>query len=73
MPCTKQAAASVTGQDIKTMAQWLLDGEGAPHILFGQGSLDAVSNGVVSVINGTATPAAAATAIEAAVVQARKI
>jgi raffinose/stachyose/melibiose transport system substrate-binding protein len=73
MPCTKQAAAGVTGDDIKTMTQWLLDGEGAPHILFGQGSLDAVSNGVVSVINGSATPAAAATAIEAAVVQARKI
>lgn len=73
MPSTKEAAAGVESEDIKTMTGWLLDGEGAPHIPFGQGTQDAVSNGVVSVINGSATPAQAAAAIEAAVVQARKL
>jgi raffinose/stachyose/melibiose transport system substrate-binding protein len=72
MPATKAAAAGVTSPDIKTMTQWLLDGEGAPHILFGTGSLEAVSNGVVSVINGSASPQQAAQNIENAVVQARK-
>ncbi|MFD0484065.1 ABC transporter substrate-binding protein [Kineococcus sp. GCM10028916] len=73
MPSTKAAADGVASQDIKTMTSWLLDGEGAPHIMFGKGTLDSVTNGVVSVVNGSATPAQAAKAIEAAVVQARKI
>ncbi len=72
MPATKAAAAGVTSPDIKTMTKWLLDGEGAPHILFGKGSLEAVSTGVVSVINGSASPQQAAQNIENAVVQARK-
>jgi raffinose/stachyose/melibiose transport system substrate-binding protein len=73
MPSTTAAADGVTNPDIKTMTSWLLDGEGAPHIMFGKGTLDSVTNGVVSVVNGSATPAQAAKAIEAAVVQARKI
>ncbi|NAZ86952.1 extracellular solute-binding protein [Kineococcus sp. T90] len=73
MPSTRAAAEGVTSEDIKTMTSWLLDGEGAPHILFGKGSLDAVTNGVVSVVNGSATPQQAAKDIEAAVVQSRKI
>ena len=73
MPSTRAAADGVASSDIKTMTSWLLDGEGAPHIMFGKGTLDSVTNGVVSVVNGSATPAQAAKAIEAAVVQARKI
>ncbi|PRY17149.1 ABC transporter substrate-binding protein [Kineococcus rhizosphaerae] len=73
MPSTEAAADGVSSSDIKTMTSWLLDGEGAPHIMFGKGTLDSVTNGVVSVVNGSATPAQAAKAIEAAVVQARKI
>ncbi|WP_432519939.1 ABC transporter substrate-binding protein [Kineococcus sp. SYSU DK006] len=73
MPSTKAAADGVTSSDIKTMTSWLLDGEGAPHIMFGKGTLDSVTNGVVSVVDGSATPAQAAKAIEAAVVQNRKI
>jgi raffinose/stachyose/melibiose transport system substrate-binding protein len=73
MPSTHSAAARVTSPDIKTMVRWLNDGEGAPHIMFGQGTLTAVTNGVTSVMQGSVTPAKAAHAIEQAVVQTRRI
>lgn len=73
MPATTAAAETVASPDIKEMTSWLVDGEGAPHIMFGTGTMDAVSNGVVAVINGSKSPAEAAKQIEDEVQRARKL
>jgi ABC-type glycerol-3-phosphate transport system substrate-binding protein len=69
MPSTEAAAAQVSDPVMKEMTSWLEDG--APHILFGKGSWDAVSNGVQAVFAQTLTPEEAAAQIEADVVAAR--
>jgi ABC-type glycerol-3-phosphate transport system substrate-binding protein len=72
MPSTKAAAPLVSNPIVKKMTAYLTDGDGCPHILMGQGSEDAAGNGAETVIKGSATPAAAAAAIQAAVAQARQ-
>jgi len=72
MPSTKAAAPLVSNPIIRKMTAYLTDGDGCPHILMGQGSEDAAGNGAETVIKGSATPAQAAAAIQAAVQQARK-
>lgn len=69
MPSTEGAAELVEDPIMKEMTSWLPDG--APHILFGKGSWDAVSNGVQAVFAQQLTPAEAAAQIEADVVAAR--
>jgi hypothetical protein len=54
---------------MKEMTSWLVDG--APHILFGKGSWDAVGNAIQGIFGQTLTPEAAAAQMEADVVAAR--
>lgn len=70
MPSTDAAASQVSDPIMKTMTSWLPDG--APHILYGQGSWDAVSNAVQGVFAQTLTPAEAAQQMEQDVIAARK-
>lgn len=70
MPSTEAAAAQVSDPIMLEMTSWLEDG--APHILFGKGSWEAVSNGVQGVFAQTLTPEEAAAQIEADVVAARE-
>jgi ABC-type glycerol-3-phosphate transport system substrate-binding protein len=69
MPSTSTAAETVQDPIMKEMTSWLVDG--APHILFGKGSWDAVGNAVQAVFGQLMTPEAAATQMEADVVAAR--
>jgi ABC-type glycerol-3-phosphate transport system substrate-binding protein len=71
MPSTIEAAKLVEQPIMKEMTSWLPDG--APHILFGKGSWDAVSNNVQSVTGTLATPEAAAKQMEADVIASRKV
>jgi len=72
MPAVKASIAAVDSPDIKQMAQWLTDGDGCSHIFFGVGTGTALTDGITSIIQGNASPQAAAAAIEDAVVQARR-
>lgn len=72
MPSTQAAGAQVANPILKQMTQWLLDGKGAPHILFGKGSSDSAANGLAGLIGGQSTPEKAGKAIQAAVVQAQR-
>jgi len=69
MPSTEAAAAKVDDPIIKEMTSWLVDG--APHILFGKGSWDAVSNGVQAVFAQEMTTTEIAKQMEDDVVAAR--
>jgi ABC-type glycerol-3-phosphate transport system substrate-binding protein len=69
MPSTEAAAAKVEHPILKEMTSWLVDG--APHILFGKGSWDAVSNGVQAVFAQKMTTAEVAKQMEDDVVAAR--
>jgi hypothetical protein len=72
MPSTKTAGERVSDPVLKEMTSWLLKGNGAPHILFGQGSSDAVASSLSALLGGKTSPAAAASAMQKAVDQARK-
>lgn len=69
MPSTSTAAEKVSDPIMKEMTSWLVNG--APHILFGKGSWDAVGNGVQGVFGLLLTPEEAAAQIEADVIAAR--
>jgi ABC-type glycerol-3-phosphate transport system substrate-binding protein len=69
MPSTAEAAEKVSDPIMKEMTSWLEDG--APHILFGKGSWDAVGNGVQAIFAQDMTPAEVAFQMEADVVAAR--
>jgi ABC-type glycerol-3-phosphate transport system substrate-binding protein len=69
MPSTSTAAETVEDPIMKEMTSWLVDG--APHILFGKGSWDAVGNAVQAVFGQLMTPEDAAAQMEADVVAAR--
>ena len=72
MPCTQTAGAQVVDPVLKQMTSWLLNGDGAPHILFGKGSSAAATNAVTALIGGQLTPARTAAKIQADVEQARR-
>ena len=72
MPATKAAAATVSDPHVKIMTSWLLDGLGAPHILYGPGSETGLSNACVALVQGKTTPKEAAASIQSAVDEARK-
>ncbi len=71
IPAIKAAVPGVTNSHIKTMASWLSEGLGAPHVLYGPGSEVGLSNACVAIVQGKATPKQAAASIQATVDQAR--
>jgi ABC-type glycerol-3-phosphate transport system substrate-binding protein len=71
MPSTNAAGAQVTDPVVKLMTSWLLNGDGAPHILFGKGSAGAATNAFAALIGGKSTPEKTAAAIQAEVEKAR--
>jgi ABC-type glycerol-3-phosphate transport system substrate-binding protein len=72
MPSTQAAGAQVANPILKQMTQWLLDGKGAPHILFGKGSSDSAANGLAALIGGQSNPEKAGKDIQSAVEQAQR-
>ncbi|MEO3853812.1 extracellular solute-binding protein [Acrocarpospora sp. B8E8] len=71
MPSTQTAGAQVSDPVLKEMTSWLINGDGAPHILFGKGSSGSAANAVAALIGGQAAPEETATKIQADVVRAR--
>jgi ABC-type glycerol-3-phosphate transport system substrate-binding protein len=70
MPATKSAAAKIQNATMKQMTSWLLDGEGCPHIPFGNGTV-AAADPMVQTFEGKGDPAAVAKQMQAAVANAR--
>jgi ABC-type glycerol-3-phosphate transport system substrate-binding protein len=70
MPATKTAAAEIKNATMKQMTSWLLDGEGCPHIPFGNGS-SAAGDPLGAVFDGKGDPADVAKKMQAAVVNAK--
>ncbi|WP_158621320.1 ABC transporter substrate-binding protein [Streptomyces triticirhizae] len=70
MPATSAAAEQVADPVLAEMTSWLLDGDGAPHILMGPGSSDSAANAVSAVIDGSSAPEAAAAEIQSGVERA---
>lgn len=71
-PSEPSALPEVSNPQVKQMASWVAKGDGTDHILFGEGSWNAVSNACQGILNGTTTPQAGAAAIEKAVLATRK-
>jgi len=72
MPSTKSGGELVRDPMMRQMTQWLLDGDGAPHILFGKGSSEAASNAFAGVIGGQLSPEKAAATIQSGVESAAR-
>ena len=70
MPATKSAAARIENAVMKQMTSWLIEGEGCPHIPFGNGTT-AAADPMVQTFEGKGTPADVAKQMQAAVVNAR--
>jgi len=60
----------ITDPKVRQMIGYLPDG--ADHILFGNGSWNAVSDAVQSVLSGALAPQAAAASMQTAVLKARQ-
>jgi ABC-type glycerol-3-phosphate transport system substrate-binding protein len=72
MPSTQAAGAQVANPILKQMTQWLLEGKGAAHILFGKGSSGAAANGFAALMGGQSSPEETGKAIQVAVEQAQR-
>jgi ABC-type glycerol-3-phosphate transport system substrate-binding protein len=72
MPSTQAAGAQVANPILKQMTQWLLDGKGAPHILFGKGSSGSAANAFAGLMGGQSSPEQTGKAIQTAVEQAQR-
>lgn len=70
MPSTKSAAKEVSNPILKQMTSWLLDGDGVPHIPFGNGSSEAAGP-LANIWDGTGDPEVVAAAMQQAVENAR--
>lgn len=70
LPSMPSAAQYLTDPKVLQMADWLKT-DGTNHILFGQGSWQAVSDACTSILEGSATPADAAAKIQADVLKSR--
>ncbi len=70
MPATKSAAAKIDNAVMKQMTSWLIEGDGCPHIPFGNGST-AAADPMVQTFEGKGQPADVAKQMQAAVVNAR--
>lgn len=62
MPSRPAALDQVVDEKVKLMTSWLPDG--SDHILFGQGTWDAVANACTAVIDGSLKPADAAKQVQ---------
>lgn len=69
MPSTKTAAAQVSDPTLKLMTSWLLEGNGVPHIPFGNGSSGA-GDALAKIYGGTGTPQGVAAEMQQAVTTA---
>jgi ABC-type glycerol-3-phosphate transport system substrate-binding protein len=72
MPSTQTAGAQVSNPILKQMTQWLLEGKGAAHILFGKGSSGSAANGFAALMGGQSSPEETGKAIQVAVEQAQR-
>ena len=72
MPSTQTAGAQVSNPILKQMTQWLLEGKGAAHILFGKGSSGSAANGFAGLMGGQTSPEETGKAIQVAVEQAQR-
>lgn len=70
LPSMPAALDEVKHPKVKEMAAWLNE-DGTDHILFGQGSWDAVANACQAVLDGTLDPKAAAAQVQKDVLAAR--
>lgn len=70
MPSTKSAAEQVTNPVLGLMTSWLLEGNGVPHIPFGNGSGEA-GGPLAGIYDDTATPQEVAAQMQTAVENAR--
>lgn len=70
MPATKSAAAVIENATMKQMTSWLIEGEGCPHIPFGNGTV-AAADPMVQTFEGKGEPAEVAKQMQAAVQNAR--
>jgi ABC-type glycerol-3-phosphate transport system substrate-binding protein len=70
MPATKSAAAAIESPVMKQMTSWLIDGDGCPHIPFGNGTV-AAADPLVQIFEGKGEPAAVAKQMQAAVQNAK--
>lgn len=70
MPAMPETIPELEDPIIKKMTGWLSNG--APHILYGAGSWDAVANATQGLMGGNLTPKEAASQIEEAVERARE-
>jgi raffinose/stachyose/melibiose transport system substrate-binding protein len=71
LPSMGWAAEYVEDPYVATMGEWLTT-DGTNHILFGQGSWDAVSGVCASILDGSTTPEEGAATIQAEVFAARE-
>lgn len=69
MPAMKEVVDKIEDPAVRKMTSWLEDG--APHILYGEGSWDAVANAVQGVVGGEMSPEEAAEQIEEDVQKAK--
>jgi ABC-type glycerol-3-phosphate transport system substrate-binding protein len=70
MPATKSAAAVIQNPVMKQMTSWLIEGEGCPHIPFGNGTV-AAADPMVQTFEGKGDPAEVAKQMQAAVTNAK--
>ena len=70
MPSMPAALDYLENEIVKEMTTWL-ETDGANHILFGQGSWDAVANVCAGILDGSVEPEEGAAQIQAAVLEAR--
>jgi ABC-type glycerol-3-phosphate transport system substrate-binding protein len=70
MPATKSAAAVIENPVMKQMTSWLIEGEGCPHIPFGNGTV-AAADPMVQTFEGKGDPAKVAAEMQSAVENAR--
>jgi ABC-type glycerol-3-phosphate transport system substrate-binding protein len=66
MPSTKSAAEKIENPIMKQMTSWLIEGEGCPHIPFGNGSV-AAGDPLSQIFEGKGEPAEVAKEMQAAV------
>jgi ABC-type glycerol-3-phosphate transport system substrate-binding protein len=71
MPAMEETVKHLEDPIVKKMASWLVDG--APHILYGEGTWDAVANAVQGLMGGQLTPEEAAAQIQRDVEKARNM
>jgi ABC-type glycerol-3-phosphate transport system substrate-binding protein len=70
-PALPSAMSMVSDAKVRQMINWVREGDGTDHILFGNGSNDAVNNACQGVLNGALSPQRAAAQTQKAVLATR--